>query len=196
MLESSKSKIVIGVIGLGVGAFHLQNSLAYKNCKVKYICDTNQKKLSYYKKKFRIQNATINFDEVVNDNEVNVIIIASNDDDHYYHRMSILLTSPLVAVLGAVLSVVPLPGWRRARVHVWRHGGSARQELVTVKVHLSGRGEGERERGRRRERERARARARVRDAVLERHSTPHAHTQCTRNAKSHQAVRHTPTSFK
>ena len=84
MLESSKSKIVIGVIGLGVGAFHLQNSLAYKNCKVKYICDTNQKKLSYYKKKFRIQNATINFDEVVNDNEVNVIIIASNDDDHYY----------------------------------------------------------------------------------------------------------------
>ena len=38
--------IVVGIIGLGVGAFHLKNSLGYKNCKVKYICDTNQKKLS------------------------------------------------------------------------------------------------------------------------------------------------------
>ena len=84
MLEKSKFKIVIGVIGLGVGAFHLQNSLAYKNCKVKYICDKNKKRLFYYKNKFKIQNATIDFNEVVNDKEVNVIIIASNDDDHFY----------------------------------------------------------------------------------------------------------------
>ena len=48
MLKNHREKLVIGVIGLGVGAFHLSNSLNYKNCKVKYICDINKKKLFYY----------------------------------------------------------------------------------------------------------------------------------------------------
>ena len=84
MLRNYKNKLVVGIIGLGVGAFHLKNSLAYKNCKVKYICDIDQKKLLFYKKKFDIKNATIFFDDVVNDKEVNVIIIATNDKDHFY----------------------------------------------------------------------------------------------------------------
>lgn len=84
MSKIFKDKIVVGIIGLGVGAFHLNNSYIYKKCKIKYICDTNQKKLSYYKKKFNIQNATRNFDDVVNDKEINAIIIASHDNDHFY----------------------------------------------------------------------------------------------------------------
>ena len=84
MLRNYKNKLVVGIIGLGVGAFHLKNSLAYKNCKVKYICDIDQKKLLFYKKKFDIKNATIFFDDVVNDKEVNVVIIATNDKDHFY----------------------------------------------------------------------------------------------------------------
>ena len=84
MLKNHREKLVLGVIGLGVGAFHLSNSLNYKNCKVKYICDINKKKLFYYKKKFNIKYATSNFDDVVNDKEINTIIIASNDKDHFY----------------------------------------------------------------------------------------------------------------
>lgn len=79
-----KKKIVIGVIGLGVGAFHLSNSLLNKNCRVKYICDINKKKLTFYKKKFNIQMVTTNFNDVVNDREINTIIIASNDKDHFH----------------------------------------------------------------------------------------------------------------
>ena len=84
MLKNYKNKLVVGIIGLGVGAFHLKNSLTYKNCKVKYICDTNKEKLFYYKKKFNIQFATNFFDDVVSDKEINTIIIASNDSDHAY----------------------------------------------------------------------------------------------------------------
>ena len=82
MLKNYNDQLIVGVIGLGVGAFHLANSIDYKYTKVKYICDTNQKKLSYYKKKFDIRLATKNFNEVVNDKEVNAIIIASYDNEH------------------------------------------------------------------------------------------------------------------
>jgi len=98
MLKNYKNKLVVGVVGLGVGAFHLSNSLAYKDCKVKYICDTNQKKLLYYKKKFNIQFATKNFDDVVNDEEINIIIIASNDNDHAYQVLKALKNNKHVFV--------------------------------------------------------------------------------------------------
>jgi len=98
MSKNYKKELVIGVIGLGVGAFHLSNSFNHKNCKVKYICDTNKKKLLYYKKKFNIKNTTANFDEVVNDKEVNVIIIASYDNDHFYQITKSLLNNKHVFI--------------------------------------------------------------------------------------------------
>ena len=98
MLKNHNEKPVIGVIGLGVGAFHLSNSLNYKNCKVKYICDINEKKLFYYKKKFNIKYGTSNFDDVVNDKEINTIIIASNDKDHFYQIIESLKNNKHVFV--------------------------------------------------------------------------------------------------
>lgn len=98
MLKNYNNKIVLGVIGLGVGAFHLKNSLKYKNCHVKYICDTDQKKLLFYKKKLNIKHATPNFNEIVNDDEVNTIIIASNDKDHFYQVSSALMNNKHVFV--------------------------------------------------------------------------------------------------
>ncbi|MDA7604052.1 Gfo/Idh/MocA family oxidoreductase [Candidatus Pelagibacter sp.] len=80
----NKNNLIVGVIGLGVGAFHLKNSLSYKDIRVKYICDINHKKLFYYKKKFNIENATKFFEDVVKDKEVDAIIIASNDKYHAY----------------------------------------------------------------------------------------------------------------
>ena len=98
MSKNYKCKIVVGIIGLGVGAFHLKNSLGYKNCKVKYICKKKKKKLSYYKRKFKIENATKFFDNVVNDKEVNVIIIASNDNDHFYQVTKSLINNKHVFI--------------------------------------------------------------------------------------------------
>ena len=54
MLKSYKSKIVVGIVGLGVGGIHLSNCLKYKNCKVKYICDHDKKKLHFYKKNLKL----------------------------------------------------------------------------------------------------------------------------------------------
>ena len=83
MLRNKKNKIVVGIVGLGVGAFHLKNSLLNKNTFVKYICDTNETRLQFYKKKFNVPKATKNFNNIVNDKDVNLIIIASNDKDHF-----------------------------------------------------------------------------------------------------------------
>tara|TARA_B110001452_G_scaffold253113_1_gene243494 strand:+ start:358 stop:1362 length:1005 start_codon:yes stop_codon:yes gene_type:complete len=90
MSKNYKNKLVVGIIGLGVGAFHLKNSLKYKNCRVKYICDLDTKKIAYYKKKFNIPYSTTNFDTVLNDKEVNTMIIASYDDNHFYQITSSL----------------------------------------------------------------------------------------------------------
>ena len=93
-----KKKIVVGIIGLGVGAFHLKNSLRYKNCKVKYICDKNKKKLNFYKKNFKIEKASKNSDDIINDKEINVVIIASNDNDHFNQTRKSLLKNKNVFV--------------------------------------------------------------------------------------------------
>jgi len=98
MLKNCKSKLVVGVIGLGVGAFHLRNCISYKNCEVKYICDKNQKKLLYFKKKFNIQKVTKNFDDVVNDDEVNVVIIASYDNYHFLQVKKALIKNKHVFI--------------------------------------------------------------------------------------------------
>ena len=84
MLKSYKSKIVVGIVGLGVGGIHLSNCLKYKNCKVKYICDHDKKKLHFYKKKFKTPMITKSYKKIVDDKEVNTVIIASNDSDHAY----------------------------------------------------------------------------------------------------------------
>lgn len=84
MSKKNHKKLVIGIVGLGVGAIHLSNCFKYRYCKVKYICDKNEKKLSFYKKKFKIPKITKNFHDIIDDEEVNVIIIATNDQDHSY----------------------------------------------------------------------------------------------------------------
>jgi predicted dehydrogenase len=76
------SKIIFGVAGLGVGAFHLQNLLKNKKVFVKTICDFNQMKLSYYQKKYKIKNITKNINDIINDKDINAIVIATNDNFH------------------------------------------------------------------------------------------------------------------
>ena len=55
MLKNYKKKIIVGIVGLGVGAFHLKNSLSYKNCKVKYICDLNKEKVIILQKNLTLK---------------------------------------------------------------------------------------------------------------------------------------------
>lgn len=90
MSKNYKTKIVVGIIGLGVGAFHLKNSMKYKNCKVKYICDFDKNITKFYKQKYNIPHSTTDFEVVLNDKEVNTVIIASYDNYHFYQIISSL----------------------------------------------------------------------------------------------------------
>ena len=51
-----EKKIVVGVIGLGVGLIHSKVINNYKNVELRTICDFNQKKLIEAKKFLRIVN--------------------------------------------------------------------------------------------------------------------------------------------
>ena len=76
------NRIIFGVAGLGVGAFHLQNLLKSKKVFVKTICDFDKKKLFFYQQKHKIRNITENVNDIINDKEINAIVIATNDNFH------------------------------------------------------------------------------------------------------------------
>ncbi len=98
MSKNYKNKLIVAIVGLGVGVHHLKNSLEFKKCEVRYICDTNKKKLLFYKKKFNIKGATSNFDEIVADKEIDAIIISSIDKDHFYQIYTALKNNKHVFV--------------------------------------------------------------------------------------------------
>ena len=73
-------RIIFGVAGLGVGAFHLQNLLKSKSfCET--MCDFDKKKL-FLSTKHKIRNITENVNDIINDKEINAIVIATNDNFH------------------------------------------------------------------------------------------------------------------
>ena len=75
-------EIHAGIIGLGVGEQHLLGFLKNKNCKVKLICDFDQKKLNEVSAKYPYLKTTLNPDDVLNDPFINLVSIASYDNFH------------------------------------------------------------------------------------------------------------------
>ncbi len=76
-------KLTVGVIGLGMGAAHLQGVINY-GCKVGMICDTKPEKLKEIGEKHSIpeENRTLDWHDIVNNKEINVVIIATPDQQH------------------------------------------------------------------------------------------------------------------
>lgn len=75
-------KIVAGIVGLGVGIKHFDAINSFKDSKVKLVCDLNKKKLIRFKAKFPFIRTTANFQELIDDPEINLISIASYDHFH------------------------------------------------------------------------------------------------------------------
>lgn len=80
-----EKKIVVGVIGLGVGLIHSKVINNYKNVELRTICDFNQKKLIEAKKIFKNCKYTINADDIFKDPKINLVVIASYDNFHFRH---------------------------------------------------------------------------------------------------------------
>ena len=77
-----KKKIVVGIIGLGVGKRHLDAYLKY-GCKVKKIYDFKIETSKNIKKKHPRIEICKNENEIFDDPEINLVSIASYDNFHY-----------------------------------------------------------------------------------------------------------------
>ena len=91
-------KIIIGIIGLGVGERHLETYLDHKDCLVKYICDFDKKKLNNVKKKYSKILFTTDSKKIFKDEEVNLVSIASYDNFHCEHILNAIKTKKNIFV--------------------------------------------------------------------------------------------------
>ena len=76
-------KIIVAIIGMGIGQKHLDAIDNYKKSFVKIICEKNEKKIKFLKKKYPDKIITKNENIIFKDPSINLVSIASYDDFHY-----------------------------------------------------------------------------------------------------------------
>ena len=76
-------KLVVGVIGLGMGALHLKGAINY-GAEIGMICDTNPEQLAKIGEETNIpeEKRTTDYHDIVNNKEINAVIIATPDQQH------------------------------------------------------------------------------------------------------------------
>ncbi|MBO5009453.1 MAG: Gfo/Idh/MocA family oxidoreductase [Clostridia bacterium] len=76
-------KLVVGVIGLGMGANHLKGAINY-GAEIGGICDTNPEKLAKALEDNNLpaEIGTADYHDIVNNKNINVVIIATPDQQH------------------------------------------------------------------------------------------------------------------
>ncbi|AXK51144.1 inositol 2-dehydrogenase [Spiroplasma alleghenense] len=77
------NKNVVGIIGLGrIGKLHLDNIINNKSVQVKYVYDAFSKDINEYIKNYSGVTVAKEYDEILNDKEVNVIFICTPTTTH------------------------------------------------------------------------------------------------------------------
>ena len=76
-------KIIAAVIGMGIGQKHLDAIDNYKKSFVKIICEKNDNKIKFLKKKYPDKIITKDENVIFKDKSINLVSIASYDDFHY-----------------------------------------------------------------------------------------------------------------
>ena len=76
-------KLVVGVIGLGMGALHLKGAIEY-GAEIGMICDTNPERLAKIGEENGIakEKQTTDYHDIVNNKDINVVLIATPDQQH------------------------------------------------------------------------------------------------------------------
>ena len=76
-------KLVVGVIGLGMGAHHLKGAINY-GAEIGMICDINEETLAKVGEETNIpaEKRTTNYLDIVNNKEINAVLIATPDQQH------------------------------------------------------------------------------------------------------------------
>ncbi len=74
----------VGVIGCGYwGPNLIRNFNSHPDCKVKTVCDLDEKRLAHMKVLYADVDTTTNVDELINDEDIQAIVIATPVDLHY-----------------------------------------------------------------------------------------------------------------
>ena len=76
-------KLVVGVIGLGMGAHHLKGAINY-GAEIGMICDINPETLAKVGEETGVpaEKRTTNYLDIVNNKEINAVLIATPDQQH------------------------------------------------------------------------------------------------------------------
>ena len=76
-------KLVVGVIGLGMGASHLKAAVAY-GAEIALICDVDEARLTKVGDELSIpvEKRTTNYRDIVNNEKINAVIVATPDQQH------------------------------------------------------------------------------------------------------------------
>ena len=78
-------KLIVGIIGFGIGKYHALNISKFKNSEVKYVCDFDVLKKKQINELFPNALYIEEPSKIFNDKEVNLVVIASYDNYHYDH---------------------------------------------------------------------------------------------------------------
>jgi len=80
-----RSKLNVGVIGLGVGAKHARVLSLNKKVNLISLCDLDNNKINLYKKIFKNCKFTTNSDDIFKNPNIDIVSIASYDNFHAKH---------------------------------------------------------------------------------------------------------------
>ena len=76
-------KIIVGIIGMGIGQKHLEAIDNYKGAEVTIICEKDKKKIKKLQKRYPDKLITNDESHIFLDKEINLVSIASYDNYHY-----------------------------------------------------------------------------------------------------------------
>ena len=83
-----KSRINVGIIGLGVGEAHLRSYRALHDVDVTAVCDIDKLRLEEIGKQYDIEKRVTDYREITEDPDINAVSVCSYDDCHFDQILS------------------------------------------------------------------------------------------------------------
>jgi len=83
-------RISVGIIGLGVGRYHLEAFKTHNTCRVKSVCDFDGTLLSRVRKKYPDLEISRDADDILKNPDIDIVSIASYDNYHFEQIVSAL----------------------------------------------------------------------------------------------------------
>ena len=117
--------LTLGILGLGEGRSTMSAALESKKVKLKAICDLNETLRDQRSKEFGFNNSTGNYEDMLNDPEIDAIAIYTPDHLHAEHvklalqsNKHVICTKPFIDNLADAASLLSLQKEKNKKVFV------------------------------------------------------------------------------